>query len=128
MCIRFPIVKVHNFLQQFLSVIPQIHSVGINEELLVSHSNSNFWSMTPEDVANGDAPFISYLPWSSVSSSDPNVTMMTSYCHGILNYILANPGVPMVRQNDTRKFDTRAPLIRTLFLACHSYTEVYTKL
>ena len=88
----------------FLSVIPQIHSVGINEELLVSHSNSNFWSMTPEDVAKGDAPFISDLPWSSVGSSDPNVTMMTSYCHGIFNYILANPGVPTVRQDMVELF------------------------
>jgi hypothetical protein len=53
------------------SCVLQIHHVGINEERLVSHSNSNFWSMTPEDVTKGDAPFISYLPWSSVYSSDP---------------------------------------------------------
>ena len=66
----------------------------------MSHSHSNFWSMTPEDVTKGDAPFISYLPWSSVDSSDPNVTMVTSYRHGVFNYILANPGVPMVRNDD----------------------------
>jgi hypothetical protein len=82
------------------SCVLQVHRVGINEERLVSHSNSNFWSMTPEDVTKGDTPFISYLPWSSVDSSDPNITMVTSYCHGVFNYVMANPGAPMVRQDD----------------------------
>ena len=56
--------------------------------------------MTPDDVTKGDAPFISYQPWSSVGSSDPNVAMVTSYCHGVFNYIMANPGVPMVMHKE----------------------------
>lgn len=70
--------------------------MGINEELLVSHSHSNLWSMSPGDVTKGDTPFISYLPWSCVGSGDPNSSILSWFCHGVLDYIMANPGVTMV--------------------------------
>ena len=77
----------------------QIHRMGINKEHLVSYSNSNYWSMTPDDVTKRAAPFISYRPWSLVGSCDPNSSMLTAFCHGVLSYIMACPGVTQVTVN-----------------------------
>ena len=77
--------------------------MGINKEHLVSHSHSNLWSMTIDDITKGDTPFIPYTPWSSVETGDPNLPMMTGLFYGIYNYIIGNPGVTMVmcRSNHT---------------------------
>lgn len=52
--------------------------------------------MTVDDVTKGDTPFIPYVPWSSVKSSDPNLSMLTGLFYGIYNYIIGNPGVTVV--------------------------------
>ena len=40
---------------------------------------------------------VPYSPWSSISSSNPNSTLLGKYRQGVLAYIMIHPGVTLVR-------------------------------
>ena len=44
----------------------------------------------------GGECLVPYRPWSSISTSDPNSTLLVKYRQGVLAYIMAHPGVTLV--------------------------------
>ena len=71
----------------------QVHLVGINQVLVVTHPHCGRWLMSSED--GGDC-LVPYRPWSSISTPDPNSTLLGKYRQGVLAYIMVHPGVTLV--------------------------------
>lgn len=72
----------------------QVHLVGINQVLVVTHPHCGRWLMSSE--GGGDC-LVPYRPWSSISTPDPNSTLLGKYRQGVLAYIMVHPGVTLVR-------------------------------
>lgn len=77
--------------------------------------------MSPDDVTKGDAPFISYVPWSVVGNSDSNLNLLKWFCHGVFSYIMANPGVTKVIQKKNFFFSL---LQETLFICFKGHLRI----
>ena len=84
----------HATVAHYYSLLLQVHLVGINQVLVVSHPHCGRWLMSSE---GGGECLVPYRPWSSISTSDPNSTLLVKYRQGVLAYIMAHPGVTLVR-------------------------------
>ena len=87
------VVSVQDHIQSLLN-FRMIHLVGINQVLVVTHPHCGRWLMSSE---GGGECLVPYRPWSSISSSDPNSTLLVKYRQGVLAYIIAHPGVTLIQ-------------------------------
>lgn len=105
----------HAIVAHYHYLLLQVHLVGINQVLVVSHPNCGRWLMSSE----GAECLVPYCPWSSISSSDPNSTLLVKYRQGVLAYIMAHPGVTLVRMRTSIYLVD--DLVSTMIQMCFSF-------
>ncbi len=72
----------------------QVIHVGIWEPRLVTRAHAGRWMMS--GGVGKVEPGVPYRPWSMVNSQEANQSLLEKYEHGVLTFIMANPGVSLV--------------------------------